>query len=531
MEFHLVKVNPESALVAQGLDGILQPAIVHIDGAPALSAYQVIMMAGKGLDELIGHALMILEDRMDNREVGKRLHDAIQGGSIEARLFHRLRQIRHRERLIALLHGPKDRQTIGSNAYTVVAQEFDKILLFRRRHLSHLPNRQSAPARIATASYVKTNGISSFGGLSDTTRSDTIRRMKRRVVVVSVVSLGVLSGCGALHGSHPISHGMTPTQVKSEVLARLKGWHTVQEQLTEVVSGPNGQKQTYQVALLGSTSPNEFRLDVVPKEGTPYQVVDTGLNTVEYQHGAKHYSVSASNPGAWAMYRILGAGLPSALQASHVASVVVTPKQVVLHMITPIAPRTPARATLWFNLQSNMPSRFVASWKGGSVEETPTQIHINPNISPAAFVFTPPAGVRAQVALTTQGTALDQAQAHVTFPIVLPPSSQNLQLNAVDVSAQAGRRVVLLTYVTPKQSPVVITEEKAGSFTPPAGLSMVSETVGTTTAEVGSLPDGEEMAAVTLQKTLVVIEGPAVAVDNLVNSWTVGSTSPPTSSP
>jgi YbbR domain-containing protein len=60
---------------------------------------------------------------------------------------------------------------------------------------------------------------------------------------------------------------------------------------------------------------------------------------------------------------------------------------------------------------------------------------------------------------------------------------------------------------------------------------MVTETVGTMTAKVGSLPDGEEMAALTLQKALVVIEGPAAAVDNLVNSWTIGSSQPPTSSP
>lgn len=347
--------------------------------------------------------------------------------------------------------------------------------------------------------------------------------MKSSGAWVSLLTLGtILSGCGAAHGSHPISHGMTPKQVKNEVLARLKNWHSVSETVTEVTTGPRGGHQTYNISLVSAANPPSFHMEVTPKKGTPYEVVDNGLSTIEYQRGAKHYSVAASDPNAWTVYRMLGTELPTALEASRVKSVSVKSKEVVLHMVTPVASGVSARVTLWFDLSRNVPARFQAVWKGGSIVETPSNIQVNPSVSSSVFTFTPPTGVHPQVALTTQGTELDQAQARVTFPIVLPDVSQNLQLNAVNVTSQKSKRVVLLTYQTAKGNPVLITESKAAAFKPPAGLSMVTESVGTTTAKVGSMPDGEEMAVLTLNKTLVVVEAPAATVDALVNSWANG---------
>lgn len=325
---------------------------------------------------------------------------------------------------------------------------------------------------------------------------------------------------------------MTPLEVKNEVLARIKGWQSIQEKINEVMTGPNGQQQTYKVTLVSAQAPKGFRLKVVPKTGTPYEVVFTGLNTIEYQRGSRHYSVFASNPSAWSIYRILGPDLGAELKQSHVQTVSVNPTEAVLHMTMPIAAGVESQATLWFDLATNAPSKLKAVWKGGSVEEVLTQVHVNPTVPSSEFAFTPPVGVRPQLALSPQGTEIVQAQSRVAFPIVLPPSSQNLQLNAVDVSSKAGKRVVLLTYLNARQNPLVITEEKAARFKPPAGISMVTESVGTRTVQVGSMPDGDEMAALTLQKTLVVIEGPTVTVDDLVNAWAAGITSaPPPSSP
>jgi outer membrane lipoprotein-sorting protein len=339
-----------------------------------------------------------------------------------------------------------------------------------------------------------------------------------------------LAGCGATHGQHPISHGMSPAQVKQEVLARLKNWHAVNETITEVAYGPHGRRHVYNVKLLSQTSPVLFRLDVAPQGGTPFEVVDNGLNTVVYQNGAKHYSVLTADPQSWTEFRVLGTELPGIIQESHAEQVTVNAKEVILHLVSPVAAGISAKTTLWFSLTTNTPIRWQAAWKNGSLEETPKSVHLNPPINTSTFQFTPPSGVTPEVAMTAQGTELDLARSQVSFPIVLPPPSMNLELNGVNVSTRGKSQVVLLTYQTTNGSPAVLTESTSSTFKPPAGMSVVTETVGLLSVKVGALPSGSEMAAFTLHKTLVVAEGSVNVVDALVNAWGT-STSPSPSSP
>lgn len=350
--------------------------------------------------------------------------------------------------------------------------------------------------------------------------------MKRGALWATALAAGTLAGCGTVHGSHPISHGMTPNQVKQEVLARIHGWHAVRESATDVVTDANGHSHVYHFTLVSQINTGNFRLNVTPQGKAPYEVVDNGLNAVQYRHGARHYAVLTANATQWNQFQTLGTDLASTIQASHAVSVSVKAKQVVLRMNTPMSKTTTAKTTLWFNLDTNTPSKLAEVWKGGSLTETIKTVHVNPSVSASQFVFKPPSGVTAQVALTAQGTALDQAQARVPFPIVLPPPSLNLQLNDVNVSRQGKNdRVVLLTYQTAHQSPVVLTESKHTAFTPPSGMSMVTETVGAVRVRVGSMPDGTELASLTMNKTLVVVEGPTTVVDSLVSAWGAPSSS------
>ena len=336
--------------------------------------------------------------------------------------------------------------------------------------------------------------------------------------VVGIVGM-ILSGCGSQPGSRPISHGMTPAEVKSEVLSRLDAWHATSETVAETMTGAGGSKHKYMVTLMDQASPANFRLKVVASSGVVYEIIDNGLNVIEYQRGDPHYTVLAANAAAWSLYRLMGTELPKSLTASRMVSVSVKSKQAVLQMMTPISPGIMAKTTLWFNLVTNMPSRWQALWKGGSIVETPSKIQVNPALSPSAFRFSPPAGVTPEVGLTPQGTELDQAQSRVPFAIVLPPRGENFSLRSVNVSSGISNRVVLLTYETANQTTLVITESKSAVFKPPSGLSMIREMSGTLQVKVGTMPDGQELAALTMGKTSLVIEGPVNGVDTLINGW------------
>ncbi|MCY0878253.1 MAG: hypothetical protein OWU84_04875 [Firmicutes bacterium] len=349
--------------------------------------------------------------------------------------------------------------------------------------------------------------------------------MKRRVVWTLGAALLMLSGCGTVRQAHPISHGMSPTEVKNEVLARVRGWRAVKETFTEVFTTPRHQSTVYRVKLVAEADPTRFRLEVTPSTGQPYEVIDNGLNTIVYQAGAKHYSVLTDDPDSLTEFRILGTNFPQVIQSSQAKSVDVTSKEVVLHLVSPVTAHIMAKTTLWFSLMSNTPIKWQSTWPGGTLTETPTRMAINPAVSSTAFNFTPPAGVTPEVALTQQGTELDLVRDEVSFPIVLPPENQNLALEGVNVGREAQQRVVLLTYNTPSGSPVVITESRGLPFKAPAGVSMVSEAVGLTTVKVGVLPDGDEIGVLTLDKTLLVVEGPTTVVDGLINAWANASPS------
>lgn len=354
--------------------------------------------------------------------------------------------------------------------------------------------------------------------------------MKIATIALGLAGLTlVLAGCGAQRGPEPISHGMSPAQVQKEVLARIHNWQSISENVTEVTYGAHKKRTVYHVRLLSQANPASFRLDITPNAGQPYEIIDNGLNTVVYQNGAKHYSVLTAEPPSSHEFRILGNDLAQVIQKSHAVSVKVKAKEVVLRMLSPVSQGITAKTTLWFNLTTNTPSRWAAVWPGGSLEETPNNIVVNPKVSASDFAFVPPSGVKPEVALTAQGTELNMARAQVPFAIVLPPASSVLVLNNVDVSTEHTGRVVLLTYQTQGGEPVLITETKSTTFKPPAGMAMVSESVGLITAKVGPLPSGGEMAAITLNRTLVVVEGPTSVVDALVNGW--GSASPSSFSP
>jgi outer membrane lipoprotein-sorting protein len=325
---------------------------------------------------------------------------------------------------------------------------------------------------------------------------------------------------------------MTPSQVKNEVLARIADWRTVQETVDETVaSGPHAIPQHLVVSFISQSSPAAFRMQVAPKTGTPFEVLDNGLSTIEYTKGSDHYAVSVSNANTLSLYRLTGLELVGALQASRVQSFSVSTKALVLHLLMPITPGVMAKAVLWFNLNTNAPTRLTAQWHSGSLNEVPVAIHINPTIPSSAFSFSAPSGASPEVALTPSGTAIDQAQSRVPFPIILPPSSSSLQLTGVNVGTARHNPVVLLTYESQHGEPVVITESKAAVYKPPSGLSTVTETVGTLTAKVGTMPDGQEMAGIVVHKTLIVVQGPVKTVDDLVNGWANAVSSPSSASP
>lgn len=342
--------------------------------------------------------------------------------------------------------------------------------------------------------------------------------MKRVAIGLAVVSLGTLAGCG-VSGQQPINHGMTATEVKSEVLARLQNWSSVEETTTEVLYPKHGARAVYHIHLVSQANPSRFALSVAPSNGPSYEVVDTGLNIDVYQSGQAHYSVETNDPRSWSEFRVLGTELPQVIKASRALSVDVKPKQVVLHMDSPIASNKWAHTTLWFSLVSNTPVRWQASWAGGTLEETPSSVIVNPTITGQTFAFNPPNGVTPEVSLGGAGNELSAVRSQVSFPILLPPASASLALAHVNVGRQHGSQVVLLTYETSQDVPVVITESKKNTFVPPDGVSLSKQTIGLVTAQVGSLPNGGEMAVFSQAKTFVVIEGPSNVVAAVLNAW------------
>lgn len=337
-----------------------------------------------------------------------------------------------------------------------------------------------------------------------------------------VLGLGLftLVGCGTRVGPAPISHGMTPSQVQQEISSRLSHWRSIDEDVTETAkAGPHMASKTYHIKLVSELSPADFILKVTPNKGTGYQVADDGLNTVYYRQGAPHYSVLTNYADTWLQMRVLGTDLPQVLKASHADSVSVKGKEVQLGLMAPVAPGITVKATLFFNLETNQPTRWEATFKGRHVVLVPTHISLNPTLTNQTFAFAPPSGVTPEVVMTKQGTQLDAAKSQVPFPILLPPSEVGLQLSSVEVQSGAHGRTLLLSYETHAGNPLIITESHTSTFRSPSGMSTVTENIGALTVHVGALPLGGEEADFVKKKTLVVVEGPTATVDSLVTAW------------
>ncbi len=70
VNFHLMKVDAEPAIVTDGFQGLFQATVININGAPTLSTDKMVVVAGKRLEELVGDVLMVLENRVDHLQLG-----------------------------------------------------------------------------------------------------------------------------------------------------------------------------------------------------------------------------------------------------------------------------------------------------------------------------------------------------------------------------------------------------------------------------------------------------------------------------
>lgn len=350
--------------------------------------------------------------------------------------------------------------------------------------------------------------------------------LKKKVGLASITGLFLAflaSACGA-GTKQAISHNMSAKQIEQEVLNRMKTWRDIRVDVQDTVALKGKDPHTYQISMVSRKSPAAMTMKVSTGSSS-YEVVSNAQNTILYPNGSQYYSVSTSFPASPNQYRTLGVTLPQTILDSRLKSVSVLSDNVVrLTMNSVLTNNIRATTELWFDLNTNTPMKWTAQWPGGKIVEVARHYQVNPNLSPNAFHFVPPHGVKPEVVLSQTGMALDQAKKNVRFPIVLPPSQSNLALKQVNEGKSQGRTVVVLTYNNANNSPVVITESAPRTLTPPSGVSMVSENVGTLTLQVGSLPLGGEMAILTINQTLMVVEGPTATVDSLVTAW--GNQSP-----
>ncbi|MDA8192877.1 MAG: hypothetical protein M0Z53_02590 [Thermaerobacter sp.] len=329
------------------------------------------------------------------------------------------------------------------------------------------------------------------------------------------MSMG-MTGCGG--GQPAISHNLRPAQIKAEILARVDAWQSTAATIEETYQ-TGAHTQQFQLRLMTQAHPASFSLQE-SSSGSPSTVwVSDSQETTRYQAGAAHYAIVAGTTPTVQQRRVLGVGLAAILHASRVQSARISGNQAVVTMISPVTSAVSAKTVLWFNLATNSPLKWQASWRGGQVTETVKSFAVNPSLSRSDFQFSPPAGVTPEVVLSQAGVALDEAKQQVTFPIVMPPGQTDLTLNQVTVNTDQGKRLVLLNFSQGNGQPVLITESSAGSLAPPAGVSLVTETVGTLSIRVGALPLGGEMAAFRVSHTLVVAEGPTAEIDSMLTAW------------
>ncbi len=339
---------------------------------------------------------------------------------------------------------------------------------------------------------------------------------------IGMALLLALGGCGWFSSPAPLARGLSASQVKHQLLARLQSWQSVSCQVTQTVSLVGQPVQHLKLSLAEENKPAQFVLHITGVS-SPIEIFSTPRDTIWYQVGSPHYTVLASLPPSSDDFRLLGTELPHLVAASHITKVHFDHNNIVsLVMDTPLPNGISAQVQLIYDLTTNTPMRIVAKWNGGTVTEVASHFEVNPNLPSNIFSFTPPATVTPAVGLTQSGTALNVAQAKVGFAVALPPQQAQETYVGIDVGqTNKGSSVLLLTYNSPNGNPLVVTERanRSGLSVFPSGSVTATETAGSLSVTVAMLPSGQEMASFVMNKTLVVVQGEASDVDALINLW------------
>lgn len=331
-----------------------------------------------------------------------------------------------------------------------------------------------------------------------------------------------LTGCGWFSSPAPLARGLSLSQVKHQLLARIANWHAVSAELEDTVSLVGRPTQKLGVSLIAETNPTQYAVKVTG--GTaPIQIISTPRETLWFEQGRSHYAVMAAAPTSPAYLRLLGTELPTMVNGSHMTKVHLEPGNIARLTMQSVLP-TGLKATvnLTFNFTTNTPVRLVAEWSGGTITETVSHFVVNPTVSRSAFSFVPPSGVTPTVAQNPGASALALPMATLPFSVILPPSGAADSLTGVDVGpTSSGSPVLILSYTTPTGNPLLLTERKTSRKPPalPSGTTSTTETVGTTAVTIGTLPSGQELAMLSLGKTLILIEGRSQDVGAVVNLW------------
>ncbi len=328
------------------------------------------------------------------------------------------------------------------------------------------------------------------------------------------------SGCG-LNRPEAITHNTKPQTVEKALLARMAGWRSIQATVSEAVgvNAPHPKTLDYQVT--SDLSAGQYAIKI--SHPSPIAIYVNPHETVWFPENTQHYSVLPALPSADQPWQVI-ADLPNLIRSSRLTSVSVKGDVATLSMSGAFpAAKDHAVMTLSYNTKTNTPLQWTGAWGHNAVREVFTHFQANPSLPDSALTFSAPAGVTPEVALSPTGTALNIAKSEVPFPIALPPSSDNMTLDAINTGRDAaGNRVVIMTFTAQDSSTVVLTERSTSRtipVLPTKGLTTTDEAVGDLTVAVAGLPDNMEEACLIEHKTEVVVEGDTSSVDTLLNAW------------
>lgn len=351
-------------------------------------------------------------------------------------------------------------------------------------------------------------------------RVDTQMSRVRRWGLQAMLMAG-LAGCGA-PSSQPIGHNLTAAQVKTEVLRRMAGWDVVRTTIDETVQLAGRAPTTVRADLIAEASPPADAVKVTTGGGVT-EIFRSAAGVIRYQPGSAHYDVLAAWPHSEDDIRILGTELPGLIRKSRVTGVrYPAANVVVISMVAPLPNGISAQSRLWFDLTTNTPMKWQAVWNGGRITEVPRHFQVNPVLGPSALIFTPPSGVSPEVTVALNPGAGSPTPVHL--PVVLPPAADNLTLEQITAGQSADGPVVLLTYTTPQNTPLLITEGSGGFRPrPPAGVTVTAVSVGNLVVDEGMLPlSSDEWAGFTVRGMGVAVESSAAAVNVLLDDWGSG---------